>query len=384
LAGIYIHIPFCRKACHYCNFHFSTNLSSKALMVAALVQEAGMSKDYLQGAAVGTIYLGGGTPSLLSTEELRDILQAIGAHHSVEPGAEITLEANPDDISAEKIGQWKEIGINRLSIGVQSFRDADLQWMNRAHQADQARMAIITARNAGFLHDSIDLIYGIPGLSDADLIQNLEMAISLGSPHLSCYALTVEQKTALAKDIQTGKMPDTDPQQQARQFLLLIDYLTKAGYEHYEISNFALPGHRSRHNSSYWQGIPYLGLGPSAHSFNGKSRRWNTSVNARYLQQINAGILPFEEEQLSPVQQLNEYLMTSLRTLEGMDLKKIITAWGEEAGDRIHRNIGSYLEKGKIYQDGSKFILTKEGKLFADGIASDLFFEEGDLGPRKY
>jgi oxygen-independent coproporphyrinogen-3 oxidase len=353
-------------------------------MVEALIVEAALTKDYLQSASIGTIYMGGGTPSLLAPEELRLLLQAVYAHHSIEPGAEITLEANPDDITATRLKEWKEIGINRLSIGVQSFRDTDLQWMNRAHHADQARVSITEARNEGFLHDSIDLIYGIPGLGDEDLIQNLETAISLGSPHLSCYALTVEPKTALAKDIQRGKMPDTDPQQQARQFLLLIDYLTKAGYEHYEISNFALPGHRSRHNSNYWKGIPYLGLGPSAHSFDGKSRRWNTTVNAHYIKQVNAGILPFEDEVLTPVQQLNEYLMTSLRTLEGTDLDKVLSQWGEKTVNRLDKASENYQKIGRMIKQGNKLILTKEGKLFADGIASDLFFEEGALGPQKY
>lgn len=377
-------------------------------MVDALIREMDLAAGFLEGAAgagregaaprssgtaagagdagrkgaphVGTVYLGGGTPSLLPDTALQRLLDAVRHRYAVAEGAEVTLEANPDDIGAEKLEAWKRAGINRLSIGVQSFRDADLQWMNRAHNAGQAREAIRAARAAGFDHDSIDLIYGTPGLSDDALKENLAEAIALGCPHLSCYALTVEPRTALDKDIRRGKMPPIDPEVQARQFLLVMDTLKDAGYEHYEISNFALPGHRSRHNSSYWQGVPYLGLGPSAHSFDGRNRRWNVSNNALYLEAIAKGEIPFEVEALTPVQRLNEYIMISIRTMEGLDLERVEREWGKAERGIIEQQAKSMEAKGWMLSAGSNRILTKEGKLFADGIASDLFFEEPAAG----
>ena len=348
-------------------------------MVGAIIREMDLTGGFLEGAAIGTLYLGGGTPSLLPDEALGRLMDAVRDRYVLEPGAEITLEANPDDIREDRLEAWKQVGINRLSIGVQSFQDADLRWMNRAHSASQARDAIRAARAAGFHHDSIDLIYGTPGLSDAALLENLAEAIALGCPHLSCYALTVEPRTALARDIHTGKMPAVDPEAQARQFLLITETLGRAGYEHYEISNFALPGHRSRHNSSYWQGVSYLGLGPSAHSFDGRIRRWNVANNTLYLEALTGGTLPFEEEVLTPVQRLNEYTMTSLRTMEGLDLAGVKNKWGVPAGERLEREAWAFLQKGWMTLEGQKLVLTAQGRLFADGIASDLFFEEGDI-----
>jgi oxygen-independent coproporphyrinogen-3 oxidase len=359
-------------------------------MVDAIIREMDLAGGFLKGAAdssgdgpgpggragappVGTVYLGGGTPSLLPVAGLQRLMDAVRTHYDVDHNAEVTLEANPDDIGAGSLDAWKHAGINRLSIGVQSFRDADLHWMNRAHNAGQAREAIRLARAAGFDHDSIDLIFGTPGLSDAALLENLAEAIGLGCPHLSCYALTVEPKTALDKDIRRGKLPPVDPEIQARQFLLVMETLQKAGYEHYEISNFALPGHRSRHNSSYWQGVPYLGLGPSAHSFDGQNRRWNVSNNALYLQAIAAGAIPFEEETLTPTQRLNEYIMISIRTMEGLDLERVEKDGGTAKREEIELQTEPFVAKGWIRRDGAKRILTKEGKLFADGIASALF-----------
>lgn len=347
-------------------------------MVEGIIREMDLAKGFIEG-AVSTLYLGGGTPSLLPDDALSFLMQAVRERYTLAPDAEVTLEANPDDIRKDRLEAWSGVGINRLSIGVQSFRDADLRWMNRAHNAVQAREAIRAARDAGFGHDSIDLIYGTPGLSDADLLENLSEAITLGCPHLSCYALTVEPRTALAGDIRKGRMPPVDPEAQARQFLLLVETLTGAGYEHYEISNFALPGHRSRHNSSYWQGIPYLGLGPSAHSFDGRIRRWNVANNALYLAAISRGELPFEAETLTPVQQLNEYTMTALRTQEGLDLDRIGRNWGLPARARLEREAGELSAKGWMVREGQRLTLTVQGKLFADGIASDLFFEEGEL-----
>lgn len=358
----------------------------------AIIREMELSTGFLEGAvgasgavpagarpAVGTVYLGGGTPSLLPGAALQRLMDAVRSHYAIDPAAEVTLEANPDDIDETRLLHWKQAGINRLSIGVQSFRDEDLRWMNRAHNADQGRVAIKAARAQGFTHDSIDLIYGTPGLSDDDLVKNLHEAIRLGCPHLSCYALTVEPRTALDKDIRRGKMPPVDPETQARQFLLVMDTLAQAGYEHYEISNFALPGHRSRHNSAYWQGVPYLGLGPSAHSFDGKTRRWNKSNNALYLEAIGRGEIPYESETLTEVQQLNEYIMTSLRTMEGLDLERVERRWGAKALETLVAQMAETTAKGWMYAQDARLTLTREGKLFADGIAAELFFEEGAL-----
>jgi oxygen-independent coproporphyrinogen III oxidase len=355
-------------------------------MVDAIIGEMDLAAGFLEGPeapgqAIRTVYLGGGTPSLLPDPTLRRLLGALAERYHLAEDAEVTLEANPDDIRPDRLEAWKTAGINRLSIGVQSFREEDLRWMNRAHTATQAREAILAARAAGFDHDSIDLIYGNPGLTDEALLENLREAIALGCPHLSCYALTVEPRTALAKGIRAGAMPPIDPGDQARQFLLLINTLTAAGYEHYEISNFALPGQRSRHNSSYWQGIPYLGLGPSAHSFDGHIRRWNVANNALYVAAIKKGQLPYEAEALTPVQQLNEYTMTALRTLEGLDLAKIERTWGKSARERLEKAATGFTAAGSMQQTAGKLILTAEGKLFADGIASDLFLDEGELAP---
>ncbi|HEY0678825.1 MAG TPA: radical SAM family heme chaperone HemW, partial [Chitinophagaceae bacterium] len=294
MAGIYIHVPFCKQACHYCNFHFSTSLDSKNDFITALLKEIVMQCGYLQDQQVDTIYFGGGTPSLLSPEEISLILNKLHAAFNINPAAEITLEANPDDLQANKPFDMKAAGINRLSIGIQSFFDEDLRWMNRAHNAALSVSSIHAARDAGFSNLTIDLIYGTPGLTDSKWEENVNRAISMEIPHLSCYALTVEPKTALDHFIRTKKFTDIDPDQQARQFLQLMDWTASAGYEHYEISNFAKPGLRSKHNTSYWLGKHYLGLGPSAHSFNGESRQWNVPNNAVYIRTLNQNELPFE------------------------------------------------------------------------------------------
>lgn len=372
MSGIYIHIPFCRKACHYCNFHFSTSQQLKTAVVNAIAKEAVMRKDFLPG-TVSTIYLGGGTPSLLTADELMLLMDTISGHFEVGPRAEITLEANPDDISATRLQEWKKAGINRLSIGVQSFFEADLEWMNRAHNAVQARQCIVMAQEAGFHNLTIDLIYGTPGLSNERWMANIETALSLHIPHLSCYALTVEPNTALDKLVQKGNKADIDPQSQATHFNILCHSLEAAGFEQYEISNFAKPGFRSRHNSSYWQGKPYLGLGPSAHSFNGTTRQWNISNNALYLKSIEQDILPFEAEQLTDEQQLNEYIMTSLRTMEGCSLELIEKKWGEENVRAIEQAAQKYLQEDFLHLSGNRIVLTKKGKFLADGIAADLF-----------
>lgn len=324
---------------------------------------------------VETIYFGGGTPSLLLVDELQKIIQQVNSHFSIETEAEITLEANPDDITEEKLRGWKQAGINRLSIGVQSFFEEDLQWMNRAHNAKQASESLQLAL-AHFPNITIDLIYGSPGLTNEKWKQNVEKAIALNIPHLSCYALTVEPKTPLDKMIRLHESPAVDPDKQSEQFLLLMQWLEKAGYEHYEISNFARPGHRSRHNSSYWKGKPYFGFGASAHSFNGKTRWWNVANNNLYIQSIHNNILPVEKEELTPTQQMNEYIMISLRTMEGLDLDKLQAIDPKKnIKDELLIQAKKYEERKLVEITENTIRLTKEGKLVADGIASDLFID---------
>lgn len=372
MAGIYIHIPFCRKACHYCNFHFSTSQQRIPEMVEAIRKEAGIRRDYL-AERIDTIYFGGGTPSLLLTDEVKNTIETLKGLFEVDENAEITLEANPDDISEEGLRAWMEAGINRLSIGIQSFFEADLQWMNRAHTAEQAGNCIALAQKTGIHNISIDLIYGTPSLTDESWEKNVQTAFSLNIPHLSCYALTVEPKTALAKMIATHQLPDVDADKQARHFALLTQWLAEAGFEHYEISNFALPGFRSRHNSSYWEGTPYLGLGPSAHSFNGSSRQWNVSNNSLYLKALETGTVPFEREQLTSVQQLNEFIMTRLRTMEGIPLARVRENWGEEKMNALILSAQKHIGQGQLILSNGFLQLTAGGKFLADGIAADLF-----------
>jgi oxygen-independent coproporphyrinogen-3 oxidase len=373
MAGIYIHIPFCKQACHYCNFHFSTSLQLKNDFLEALLKEVALQKNYLDGEVTETIYFGGGTPSLLQAGELSDILSAIHSNFAVSANAEITLEANPDDINTEKLTHWKEGGINRLSIGVQSFAEEDLRWMNRAHTAGQAINSIKQAQDAGFHNLTIDLIYGTPTLPDAAWQKNVQQAIALHIPHLSCYALTVEPGTPLSGMIRKNKIIPVSTDDQARQFLLLMEWLQQAGYEHYEISNFALPGKRSQHNSSYWRGKKYLGLGPSAHSFNGNSRQWNIANNALYIQSLKNNILSFEKEQLTVTQQLNEYIMTALRTIEGVNVHHIIEIFGADAGSKLQQASKKFIDNNTLQVINNRLRLTNEGKLFADGIAAELF-----------
>ena len=377
MAGIYLHIPFCRQACHYCNFHFSTSLKGKNDFIPALLKEMDKRKDYIGEATIATVYLGGGTPSLLESVQLRGILDGLRETFILDPAAEITMEANPDDMTqAATMRAWRTAGINRLSIGIQSFFNEDLQWMNRAHNAEQATECIRMAQGEGFDNISIDLIYGGPTLPDHHWQENVERAIALHIPHLSCYALTVEPRTALDTLIRGHRRQDVSPDDQARQFLLLMDWMGQAGYEHYEISNFALPGHRSRHNSSYWQGATYLGLGPSAHSYDGISREWNVANNAKYIAESGGGGETIaEREILTPIQQLNEYIMISLRTIEGMDLGHIAGRWGAETARNLETRAQRYITEGKMTASGT-LVLTKEGKLLADGIAADLFFDQ--------
>jgi oxygen-independent coproporphyrinogen-3 oxidase len=375
MAGIYIHIPFCKRACTYCNFHFSTSLVHQNVFVPALLKEMNLRRQYLSGEIIETVYIGGGTPSLLTNEELQTIFRGLTTEFNISPAAEITMEANPDDVTAPKLRQWKMSGINRLSIGVQSFFDEDLQWMNRAHNAVQAVESIESAFAEGFNNITIDLIFGTPILDDMRWKTSLDKAIRLNIPHLSCYALSVEPRTMLAKKIGLGQTRDIDPGHQADQFVTLMEWLGAAGYEHYEISNFAKPGYRSRHNSAYWQGKKYLGLGPSAHSYDLVSRQWNIANNALYIRAFETGELIVEKETLTQVQMLNEYIMTSLRTIEGCDLNYISEKFGSSATDQLRKCAEIHLRDSSLYMIDSMIRLTDGGKLFADGIASDLFFD---------
>lgn len=375
MAGIYIHIPFCRQACTYCNFHFSTSLQYKNEFVAALLKEIELQSEnnYLQHQTIETIYFGGGTPSLLEVEKLKLILEKLHQQFPISSAAEITLEANPDDITEEKLKGWKQAGINRLSIGIQSLFDEDLQWMNRAHNATEAKTAIEKARAAGFENFTVDLIYGTPGLTDEHWNYNMNWVLEQNITHLSCYALTVEPKTPLDKLIRTHKATDVDALQQSRQFVQLMHKMEEAGVEHYEISNFAKPGHRSKHNSSYWHGTHYLGLGPSAHSYNGTSRQWNVSNNMQYIQALAEHKIPFEKEELTTAQQLNEYIMTSLRLLEGCDLNFVQQKFGADKKEYLQREAQRFVHLEWIQETDEHLILTKEGKLFADKIAGEMF-----------
>lgn len=372
MPGIYLHIPFCRQACHYCNFHFSVSHEKMPEMVAAITKEARLQKAFLKG-QVDTIYFGGGTPSLLPGDHLQEILSVLKEHYTISEDAEITLETNPDDINPDSVLHWKQAGINRLSIGIQSFSDTDLQWMNRAHTAGQAETSIELAKQAGFQNITIDLIYGTPGLSDNQWQLNLQKAIDFQIPHISCYALTVEPNTALANHIDKKKSADVDPDTQARHFSILTQSMQHAGYEHYEISNFARPGFRSRHNSSYWQGQTYLGLGPSAHSFNGTRRQWNISNNSLYLQSLQQDLIPFESEDLTTIQMFNEFIMIRLRTLEGISLTELTENFDGEKTETLIQAARKYVVTGHLLMSDSHIRLSESGKFLADGIAADLF-----------
>jgi oxygen-independent coproporphyrinogen III oxidase len=378
-AGVYFHIPYCKKACHYCNFHFSTSLHSKNGMVEALLKEIDITRGKNRR-IITSVYFGGGTPSVLLRKELRAIMDEVRKVFTFVPDAEFSFEVNPDDMTEMTVPFWKQQGFNRLSIGIQSFRDEDLEWMNRSHTAAQAMEGIALVRKAGFTNFSIDLIYGIPGLTDEAWIKNIEQALALEVPHISAYALTVEPNTALGTMIEQGKKEPVDPEQQARQFIILMDMLENAGYEHYEISNFARPGFRSKHNSSYWQGIPYFGFGPGAHSYDGYTRYWNISNNARFIDSIlSNNIIPFDKEDLTEKQQLNEYIMTSLRTMEGISLDFIAEKWGIDIANQVKISSYIYGSRGMVRIEDQHIVLTREGKLFADGIASDLFIMEEKL-----
>lgn len=374
MPGIYIHIPFCKRACHYCDFHFTTSLKHRGEVLESLRQEIFLRKEYLNGAPVDTIYFGGGTPSLLSRKELNLLLEAIQKVHPVVPGCEITLEANPDDLDRAKVRDLRKTGVNRLSIGVQSFFDEDLQWMNRAHTGAEALESVKRVQDAGFENLTADLIYGFPLLTDQKWLQNISTFTRLGIPHLSCYNLTVEEGTALAAFIRSGKQQKPSDEQGARQFRILMDAMEEAGFLHYEISNFCREGHYSRHNTAYWQEKAYLGIGPAAHSYNGRQRSWNIRNNFRYMEGIIRKEPACETERLSTNDRINERIMTELRTMWGLNLSKIAGDFGPDTLAALRSSAARYIQSGWIESDERHFRLSREGKLYADKIAADLFF----------
>lgn len=371
MSGIYLHIPFCKQACHYCNFHFSTNLKRKEELIKSLCTELIIRKRELNQ-PLQTIYFGGGTPSLLSEQELKQIFNTIHKHYIVVEDAEITLEANPDDLSSNLIVQLHDSQINRLSIGVQSFFAEDLLLMNRAHSAKEALECIQLAKKY-FKNISIDLIYGIPGLTIDRWKENLEITLSLDIPHISCYALTVEPKTALKKFIEQGKVAPVNDEETRSHYELMIDTLENAGYINYEFSNFGKPGYFSQNNTGYWQGKPYLGIGPSAHSFDGNKRSWNISNNIKYIKSINNGNIPLAFEVLSVTDKYNEYIMTGLRTMWGVSLVKVENDFGKRYRDYLLEQVEKHVENQLLYFEDDILKITKKGKFLGDGIASDLF-----------
>ena len=371
MAGIYIHIPFCKKACNYCNFHFSTSLASKDQLIEAIKEELRMQAKYLQEHSVETIYFGGGTPSLLSPEELLSIFASVERYYTIDKLKEFTLEANPDDLDTAYLTALRKTPINRLSIGVQSFKEADLLFMNRAHTVQQVNYALKCAQDKGFSDISIDLIYGTPHLSLDEWEQHLNTMLSYKIPHFSSYALTVEPKTSLAHQIKTNQLPALNPDDAAQQFLFLMDWAKENNFDHYEISNFGKANAHAIHNTNYWKGIPYLGIGPSAHSYSHNTRQWNVANNQGYIKAIlQEQTIPSTIEELSVADQVNEYIMTSLRTMWGCDLNRIKDSWHIALDKRI---IEKYLQQQLINQQDHTLFLTQQGKLFADAIAADLF-----------
>lgn len=372
MAGIYLHIPFCKKACHYCDFHFTTSLKYKNELLDAMNTELHLRKDYLKQ-EVETIYFGGGTPSVISTDELERLINTSTSLFTVDPKAEITMEANPDDLDRQKVQELRHSPVNRFSIGIQSFFEEDLLWMNRAHNAAEAESSVKRVQDAGFENITIDLIYGYPLLTNEKWISNIRKVIDLQIPHISAYSMTVEPQTALASFIKKGKQANMNDSQSAEQFIILMDMLEEAGYEHYEISNFAKPGSYSRHNSNYWKGVTYLGIGPSAHSFDGESRQWNVANNAKYIDALLKNSLPSESEVLSTENKLNEYIMTSLRTIWGMSLSHVEREFGSDYQKMVFESLQQFLDKGWVISKENNITLTRQGKLYADHIAAELF-----------
>ena len=373
MAGIYLHIPFCKQACYYCDFHFSTSLETKNELVKAISRELILQKDYVKGEAINTIYFGGGTPSLLSEEELKMLFDTIYKNYIVNPAAEITLEANPDDLDVSNLKQFYSAGVNRLSIGIQSFDDNVLRFLNRAHDSIAAKSCVNEARSIGFKNISIDLIYAIPGQGDIAWKNNIKQALDLSPEHISSYSLTIEDKTVFGRWAATGKLKITEDEIAATQLEILTEQLEAAGFEQYEISNFSRQGFESKHNSSYWKQEKYLGVGPSAHSYNERSRQYNINNNAAYTRSLKQNIIPFTLETLAVEDKINDYLLTTLRTHWGTDLKKMQALYGYDLLADHQQYIESLCSQKLATLENDTLLLTKRGKLLADKIASDLF-----------
>ena len=372
MSGIYIHIPFCKQACNYCDFHFSTSMNKKEELIMALAKELQLRKSEFKNDVVETIYFGGGTPSVLTISEIQFLIDTVYANYALIEKPEITLEANPDDLNQDKIKELANSPINRLSIGIQSFFEDDLKMMNRAHNATEALKCLELATHY-FDNISIDLIYGIPGMSDKKWIENIEKALHFGIPHISSYALTIEPKTALKKLIDTGKIAQPKDEVASQHFEILVELLEKKGFIHYELSNFGKENYFSKNNSSYWLGKKYIGIGPSAHSFNGNSRSWNVSNNALYLKSLKNSELPNETEVLTTTDQYNEYVMTGLRTIWGISLDKVTTDFGKKYEQYLLKQAKKFIEQNILLLNQNTITTTKKGKFLSDGIASDLF-----------
>lgn len=369
MSGLYVHIPFCKQACTYCDFHFSTSSGQRKRVIDAIAKELERRASEADGAALGSVYLGGGTPSVVGPDALSALFEEVRQQYLVAPAAEVTIEANPDDITAEDLARWKEIGFTRVSLGIQSFRDERLKWMGRAHDAKQARRSIELIAKAGFTSWTIDLIYGLPEMTAEEWDEQLTIALDHGMPHLSAYCLTVEERTALHHQVKKGLIRPANDEAQSAQFDHLVERMATAGLVQYEISNFGREGHFAVHNSNYWKGVSYIGIGPSAHSFDGVKRRWNVSNNMRYADAIAKGERFWEEETLTHAQRVNERLMTGLRTIWGVDLRTL----GNDVMAREQRTIHRYVQQGDLFIKGERLLLTPQGMRYADRIASDLF-----------
>lgn len=373
MAGIYIHIPFCKQACTYCDFHFSTSMVNKEKVVDAIIKEMDLRADFVGSEMIETLYFGGGTPSLLEADELQKILTELRANFQFADGFEFTFEANPDDLTEEKVDILAQKGVNRLSIGVQSFDDKYLKWMNRAHRSDESVACVSRAQTAGITNISIDLIYGLPDLAVADWEAEIDRAVSLGVTHISAYCLTIEPNTVLGYRVRKGRDKPVDEEAAAEQFEILVRKLAEAGFEQYEVSNFAREGYYSKHNTAYWQGVPYLGLGPSAHSFAPGFREWNVANNMRYIRDIDAGELPLTREELSQENRINEWIMTGLRTKWGIDFDFGISEFGVDLRIENDTFLNKLVVEREAVLEGSNMRLTRKGLFLADGIAAELF-----------
>jgi oxygen-independent coproporphyrinogen-3 oxidase len=376
MAGLYIHIPFCKQKCHYCNFFSLATTRHREELKEALLKEMKLRRDFFKGETLKTIYFGGGTPSLYPPEAIEEIIREADRLFGIEQSAEITLEANPDDINGDWLHSLRNTSVNRLSIGIQSFQQNDLTYLHRIHNAEEAIRSIQMAADKGFDSLSLDLIFGIPTLENEKWVENLEIATALGVGHISAYALTVEPGTALDLFIRKGKYRPVDELKTVEQFNALMKIMSDGGFEQYEISNFAKNKSYARHNTAYWMGEKYLGIGPSAHSYNKVSRFWNVASLGKYLSGIRLGEGYAASETLTKDQHFNEYVMTSVRTMWGIDWETVLQKFGDFYYQTLHKNIPPFIESGHLTSDGKKIKLTQKGKLFADGIASGLFVEE--------